>query len=295
MQKPGLNLNDSQTQTTALQKLIVDDEETIYSQRQPESQIQPTLEVSATPQERVQKAPQSSQPVITSLIPPTQVNNIPASQTLSTLQPTQINVENTYNSQPFGSASSYPSQSFPSFTAPNLSQNRGYQDSIASLLNAAQYSDLNNQAYLMQNLIYNPLQDSTIYSQASRVFDDSQSTNYSSFPQNDFTGQTTVQQPTVTAKDLQNALDDLPWQASQELERSTKRRKNKAKRSRMERYWDSVTEESLQQEQNATELLDDKQLSLKIARKLKSKSFILLVKRVDKIIHPQTELDEDSE
>lgn len=182
-----------------------------------------------------------------------------------------------------------------------------YHEAYMAFLGATQTQNIRPNPYPYTDPYFNlmpPRDNTTIFSQPTQYFDGSQNSSFSSNLSNNnapATAETTShtfapRKDPVSAQDLQDALNDIPLH-SQERTSSKRSLKGKAgsKRTKIERYWDAVMQEALENEQNAVEQLDDTSLSLKIARKLKSKSFILLAKRVDKIIYPQQEPEADSE
>ncbi|QWU87052.1 hypothetical protein CA3LBN_001270 [Candidozyma haemuli] len=85
--------------------------------------------------------------------------------------------------------------------------------------------------------------------------------------------------PSVTEKDLRNAIEDIPFEIpAEEHARKKTRRGNK-----MDNLLSKALEDAMKDEDGIEEL-DDMSLKLKIAQKLKSSSFRAFVKRVDKLV-----------
>lgn len=122
--------------------------------------------------------------------------------------------------------------------------------------------------------------DDTCLSQLTQRFDNScfsidRSKDKGTSPDTTFHG---AEKPLITEHDLRNALQDIPFEVPADgPERKTR------SGSKMDGLLKKALEEVMKNDDDIEEL-DDMSLRLKIAQRLKSRSFRAFVKRVDKLV-----------
>lgn len=98
----------------------------------------------------------------------------------------------------------------------------------------------------------------------------------------------TYNMPTVTLKDLADALLAVPFQP---IKKRKSKKLKKSSSKNMEQALESVLRLVLEKADTSFLELQDEELRVKISRKLKSKSFLRLAQRVETLLEP--ELDEE--
>lgn len=170
-----------------------------------------------------------------------------------------------------------------------------YQDPFLVLLEAAQLRRDDDSLLELSQQFSQP--NTSVMSQSTQIWNEIPATNFS-FNQVakdnrpvELILKTTSQSNKCPPFDFAKALTDIPF--SQKWKQPVRARTlpKKPKTDKMEIYLKRAVEAIIKDGQESYQELDDKELALRIARRLKSKSFFLFVKRVENLLHPMNEED----
>ncbi|KAM9936030.1 hypothetical protein OXX80_004408 [Metschnikowia pulcherrima] len=122
--------------------------------------------------------------------------------------------------------------------------------------------------------------DTSALSQSTQIWNDD--SKYGMFQYSNPTGDNTTYSQTTAGHSLTQALRKIPFDSGQKKRKSNSSR-TKRKHS-MDELLESAISRILEQKQESYLNLNDEDLSLKICRRLKSKSFLMLLKRVESLL-----------